>query len=261
MNTHYLISLLMSKCKETKEKCRARMKKRRAFLKATLPPFVFNTEPIEGEEWRQSKSCPELEVSSEGRVRKTQTHQFVKQRWWSGYLVVPYKKEDGKNTSVLVHRLVAEAFLPNPENLPIINHKSEKPWENWVELDEDGNVIDSNLEWCTKEYNNNYGNHNALVASSKAKTVLQVTNDWDIIIRSNRMETTKLGYERHYVIDAARGYFDNHFYIDSAWFAEGDDMFDFFLQMKECFKEVKGRKLINALLTASKGASKSCNML
>lgn len=52
---------------------------------------------------------------------------------------------DGKKYSV--HRLVAEAFIPNPDNLPYINHKDEDGLNNNV----------TNLEWCTAKYNINYG--------------------------------------------------------------------------------------------------------
>lgn len=55
--------------------------------------------------------------------------------------------KDGKRTTVTVHRLVAEAFIPNPKNLPCVNHRDES---------RDNNHVD-NLEWCTYKYNNSYG--------------------------------------------------------------------------------------------------------
>lgn len=54
--------------------------------------------------------------------------------------------KNGKIKAFLVHRLVAEAFIPNPDNLPCINHKDENPKNNQAE----------NLEWCTYTYNNEY---------------------------------------------------------------------------------------------------------
>lgn len=64
----------------------------------------------------------------------------------SGHLSV-WLYKNGKGRSWLVHRLVAIAFLPNPDNLPFINHKDEIPYHNNVE----------NIEWCTPAYNNSYG--------------------------------------------------------------------------------------------------------
>jgi len=59
---------------------------------------------------------------------------------------------------IFVHRLVASVFIPNPMNLPIINHKDENPSNNW----------DDNLEWCTVKYNTNYGG--CLKKRSKTRT-------------------------------------------------------------------------------------------
>lgn len=60
--------------------------------------------------------------------------------------VILHKGSVGK--SYRINRLVAEAFIPNPYNLPIVNHKDENPRNNRIE----------NLEWCDYKYNANYGN-------------------------------------------------------------------------------------------------------
>lgn len=75
-----------------------------------------------------------------------------------GYEVVNLHR-DKCSKSFLVHRLVAVAFLPNPFNYPYVNHKDENPLNNRVD----------NLEWCTQEYNVNYG-------SSQSKLTLKKLN-------------------------------------------------------------------------------------
>lgn len=64
-----------------------------------------------------------------------------------GYKIVSLTK-DGKTKLCFVHRIVAEAFIPNPDGLPMVNHKDEDKANNFLE----------NLEWCTALYNNTYGN-------------------------------------------------------------------------------------------------------
>lgn len=75
-----------------------------------------------------------------------------------GYRYISLSKE-GITKNFKVHRLVAEAFIPNPNNYPIINHKDENPSNNCVFINEDGTVDleKSNIEWCTHKYNVNYG--------------------------------------------------------------------------------------------------------
>lgn len=65
--------------------------------------------------------------------------------------------DGGKQERVFVHRLVAEAFIPNYDNLPIVNHKDENPSNNAVD----------NLEWCTVAYNNAYNGRHQRVGNSE----------------------------------------------------------------------------------------------
>ena len=111
-----------------------------------------------------------------------------------GYLKVGFWK-NGEYKTCLVHRLVAETFLPNPENKPCINHKiegDEGKKINMVFFNEDGtiNKEKTTIEWVTYEENNNYATRNerAGKAISKAningklsKKVLQLSLSGELI--------------------------------------------------------------------------------
>ena len=71
------------------------------------------------------------------------------------YAVTLYK--NGKLHRKFIHTLVAKAFISNPDNLPIINHKDENKLNNKPE----------NLEWCTPKYNNSYGTRNQRISATK----------------------------------------------------------------------------------------------
>ena len=86
-------------------------------------------------------------TSSDGRVLKG---KILKLRLINnGYLRVGLNKDGRGQIFFRVHRLVATAFVPNPDNLPVVNHKDEDKSNNCV----------SNLEWCTQKHNIQYSSH------------------------------------------------------------------------------------------------------
>ena len=87
-----------------------------------------------------------------------------------GYYYVCLLK-NGKHKNYYVHRLVAQAFIPNPYKLPQVNHKDENKTNNNVD----------NLEWCTNEYNHNYGTINERISQSQSKPVLQYDLNGNLI--------------------------------------------------------------------------------
>ena len=111
------------------------------------------------EHWKEIDGFEGIyEVSDLGRVKslKYGKEKILKpQKDGSGYLQVCLCK-DGQCKSITVHRLIAEAFIPNPNNLDTINHKDEVKTNNTV----------SNLEWMSREDNINYGTRNKRVAEA-----------------------------------------------------------------------------------------------
>lgn len=104
-------------------------------------------------------------VSNLGNVKNVKTNHILKPQLLGCnnskyYAVYLYDDTIKKQVWKYIHRLVAEAFLPNSKNLPCVNHKDENKLNNFVYVNEDGTVDleKSNLEWCTHQYNINYGN-------------------------------------------------------------------------------------------------------
>ena len=119
----------------------------------------------------------------------------------SGYLIVVLCK-NGKPKTHKVHRLVAQAFISNPQNLPCINHKDECKTNNLVE----------NLEWCTQRYNMLYsGNHlkaNKASVKSCSKGVLQYTLDGEFVNEypSTREASRQTGINQSDIVQCCRGH-------------------------------------------------------
>ena len=120
--------------------------------------------------WKPVRNYEGLyEVSNLGRVKSLNYNRTGKERIMKGldnghgYLFVQLCK-DGKVENCRINRLVAMAFLPNPDNLPEVNHKDKIRTNNKVE----------NLEWCTTKYNVEYSLAKAVIGINKVSGLILV---------------------------------------------------------------------------------------
>jgi len=163
----------------------------------------------------QIKGFPDYLVDECGRIFSLKSNRFLKPSYDKrGYASVELFRK-GESKKLLVHRIVAEAFILNPDNLPQINHIDENPRNNNV----------NNLEWCTAKYNMNYGNGavtrhskidyskpiykiNAIKNGKKAcKPILMFTKDGKFISEfcSAAEAERKTGIDNRYISAAATG--------------------------------------------------------
>jgi hypothetical protein len=142
------------------------------------------------EQWRDIKNFEEYyQISNLGRIKSKDRYvrvggggkRLVKSkiikpvRCMNGYYEASLSC-NGKRTVRLLHRVVAEAFIDNPQGLPEVNHKDEDVSNNRVD----------NLEWCTSKYNANYGNRNMKMREkAKVVAVCQYAKDGKFIAKWN----------------------------------------------------------------------------
>ena len=160
--------------------------------------------------WKNIEGYPNYQVSNMGRIKRLSTGYYRRtekilkpQLQNNGYLHIKLSQKD-KTKCILVHRLVAQVFIPNPNNKPQENHINEDKTNNRVE----------NLEWCDRKYNINYGNGiskrvktnkengtykkiGEINSKIRSKSILQFSKDnsfirrWDCIMDVQR----ELGYD------------------------------------------------------------------
>lgn len=133
-----------------------------------------------------------------------------------GYLDVNLCK-NGVLKRKLIHRLVAQAFIPNPNNFLEINHKDENKTNNRVE----------NLEWCTRKYNNNHGKRTEKARRKLSKKVKAVNiESGEVLTFNSTQEARNEGYAGSNVSLACRGVYkdgtgkligDGHTYRGHRW--------------------------------------------
>lgn len=163
------------------------------------------------EVWRPIEGFECLyEVSNLGRVKSLDrwvVYKDGKKRLFKGQLLISVRNRDGYMRVCLhkdslqynkcIHRLVAEAFIPNPNNLPMVNHIDEVKTNNRVD----------NLEWCDAQYNAIYGTAIQRRLEKYKKKVNQYNKDgvfikqWD----SPKDAADCLGIDRFHIYHVCKG--------------------------------------------------------
>lgn len=135
--------------------------------------------------WKEIKDYEGLYwVSNQGRVKNRHNHILKPEIRSSYYSVDLMKRSERKKCRI--HRLVAMAFISNPDNLPMINHKDENKLNNDA----------SNLEWCDNTYNTHYSRHTDLSV---------YCFDLDKYFKSASVAAVHTGICRTSIVKACRG--------------------------------------------------------
>lgn len=140
-------------------------------------------------------------ISDTGLVYSTKTKKLMKERVNnSGYIVYCLTRK-GKHYYRLAHRLVAQAFIPNPNNLPEVNHKDENKKCNGKD----------NLEWCDRSYNINHGSFIERMKKKQGRPILQYTLDGVLVKKWDSIkEASRNGYDFRHIQACVTGKAKTH---------------------------------------------------
>ena len=146
------------------------------------------------------------QVSNKGKVRSIKNNKIKELKPYKeikrcGYLSV-YLRLPGQKFTKKVHRLVAEAFIPNPNGFPEVNHIDENKENNCVE----------NLEWCTGEYNLCYGTRLKRISESNKMKVAQYSLNGELleVFNSQGEAAEKTNSTQGGISDCIRGRIKTH---------------------------------------------------
>lgn len=158
--------------------------------------------------WKSHPDIDKIEVSSFGRVRSVKRYYYKINPINSGYLKIQFSM-NGKRINKLVHRLVAQAFIPNPNDLPEVNHKDGDRMNNNVD----------NIEWCTHEeniaYREKYGKAQNKPVFAINLSTLEVSQ-----FRSQHEAGRELGVSQQSVSSVIKG---KRKQTGGYWFVNADD--------------------------------------
>lgn len=157
---------------------------------------------MQEEIWKKIEGYPNYSVSNKGRVRNDNSDRIRVPKNKNGYRRINLCR-NGFVRNHYIHRLVAEAYVPNPENKPQVNHINENKSDN----------RDVNLEWVTSSENTNYGTGNQrrsysqINDSNKSKPIVQYTLDGVFVKEypSSREAHRSTGINRGHISSACNG--------------------------------------------------------
>ena len=160
----------------------------------------------ESEVWKDVVGFEGLyQVSNRGNVRSVARKDSIGRKC-GGRMLKPGYDKDGylrvnlfkncKYKTRFIHSLVAGAFIPNPNGYSEINHRDENKVNNYA----------NNLEWCTREYNNNHGTRSERSAQAQSKKVRAVNvKTGEVLTFNSTVEAGNEGYYHRNVAKACRG--------------------------------------------------------